>query len=201
VRRVQDDEGLVLVNEVTTGIGRTGAWFGYEHYGITPDIVALGKGIGNGYPVSLAAFGREAVRRLGDRPVKYAQSHQNDPLGAAVVREVVRVIQEEGLIDHGRTMGALLSSGLAALQARAGSIRDVRARGLMIALELDDDPEASFTAEVHRELVRRGYIVARRPGLNVLRLDPPLTIERADVEGFLEALEAALTRGLAGRSS
>ncbi|MCG6922819.1 MAG: aminotransferase class III-fold pyridoxal phosphate-dependent enzyme, partial [Acidobacteria bacterium] len=200
VRRVRDDGGLVLVNEVTTGIGRTGAWFGYEHYGVTPDIVALGKGLGNGYPVSVAALGGEAVRRLGDRPVRYAQSHQNDPLGAAVAREVVRVIGDEGLIEHGRTMGTLLSSGLAALQARAGRIREVRARGLMIALELDDDPEASFTAGVHRELVRRGYIVARRPGLNVLRLDPPLTIERADVEGFLEALEAVLTRDHEGGS-
>jgi acetylornithine aminotransferase len=193
VRRVRDDGGLVLVNEVTTGIGRTGAWFGYERYGITPDIVALGKGVGNGYPVSVAAFGGEAVRRLGDRPVKYAQSHQNDPLGAAVAREVVRVIRDEGLIEHGRAMGALLSSGLSTLQTRAGRIRDVRARGLMIALELHDDDEASFTAGVHRELVRRGYIVARRPGLNVLRLDAPLTIGREDVEGFLEALDAVLT--------
>jgi acetylornithine aminotransferase len=193
-RRVQADGGLVLVNEVTTGIGRTGAWFGYQHYDLTPDVVALGKGIGNGYPVSVAAFDREATDRLGDRPVRYAQSHQNDPLGAAIAREVVRVIREEGLIERCREMGALLASGLEAVRARVRRIKAVRARGLMMAVELDDEPGAPFTARVHRELVHRGHIVARRPGRNVLRLDPPLTIESADIDGFLEAFEAALTR-------
>jgi acetylornithine aminotransferase len=201
VRRVRQDGGLVLVNEVTTGIGRTGEWFGHQHYGITPDVVALGKGLGNGYPVSVAAFGRDAARRLGDRSVPYAQSHQNDPLGAALAREVIRVIREEGLIERGREIGALLSSGLAAIQDRAPRIREVRSRGLMVAVELDDDPQASFTARTHRELVRRGFVVARRPGLNVLRLDPALTIGRADVEGFLEAFEAVLGAGSTGGGS
>ncbi len=200
VRRVRKDGGLVLVNEVTTGIGRTGEWFGYQHYGITPDVVALGKGVGNGYPVSVAAFGREVARRLEGRPLKYAQSHQNDPLGAAVVREVIRVIRDEGLIERGREIGELLSSGLAAIQDRVPRVREVRGRGLMVAVELDDDPQASFTTHVHRELVRRGFILARRPGLNVLRLDPALTIGRADIEGFLEVLEVVLAAGPAGGS-
>jgi acetylornithine aminotransferase len=201
VRRVRRDGGLVLVNEVTTGIGRTGEWFGHQHYGFTPDVMALGKGLGNGYPVSVAAFGREVASRLGDRPIPYAQSHQNDPLGAALAREVVRVIRDEGLIERGREIGALLSSGLAAIQDRAPRIREVRGRGLMVAVELDDDPQASFTTRVHRELVRRGFILARRPGLNVLRLDPALTIERRDIESFLEALEAVLGTGSAGGDS
>ena len=85
------------MNEVTTGVGRTGRWFGYQHYGLAPDIVAIGKGIGNGYPVSVTAFAPRAVDRLGGRPIKYAQSHQNDPLGAGVAREVIRVIREDGL--------------------------------------------------------------------------------------------------------
>jgi acetylornithine aminotransferase len=200
VRRVRKDGGLVLVNEVTTGIGRTGEWFGHQHYGFTPDVVALGKGVGNGYPVSVAAFGRDVARRLGDRPVPYAQSHQNDPLGAALARAVIRVIRDEGLIERGREIGALLSSGLEAIQARAPRIREVRGRGPMVAVELEDDPEASFTRHAHGELVRRGFVLARRPGLNVLRIDPALTIERGDIEGFLEALEAVLARGSDERS-
>jgi 4-aminobutyrate aminotransferase-like enzyme len=63
----------------------------------------------------------------------------------------------------------------------------------MIALELKDDPEASFTIRTHRELVRRGYVLGRRPGVNVLRLDPSLTIDPNDIQGFLESLEAVLT--------
>jgi acetylornithine aminotransferase len=200
-RRVKKDGGLVLVNEVTTGIGRTGEWFGHQHYGITPDVVVLGKGVGNGYPVSVAAFGAEVARRLEGRPLKYAQSHQNDPLGAALVREVIRVIRDEGLIERGREIGELLSSGLAAIQDRVPRVREVRGRGLMVAVELEDDPKASFTTHAHRELVRRGFILAQRPGLNVLRLDPALTIGRADIEGFLEALEAVLAAGPTGGSS
>jgi acetylornithine aminotransferase len=189
---VAENDGLVMVNEVTTGIGRTGNWFGFQHYDIAPDIVALGKGIGNGYPVSVAAFAPRVIERLGGQPVPYAQSHQNDPLGAAVAREVMRVIQDEGLIERGREIAALLLAGLQGIQARSGRIEDLRARGLMVALELKDDAEASLTMRTHRELVRRGFVLGRRPGVNVLRLDPSLTIDREDIEGFLAALEEIL---------
>ena len=69
----------------------------------------------------------------------------------------------------------------------------IRSRGLMVALELKDDLEASFTIRIHREMVRRGYVVGRRPGVNVLRLDPGLTIDQNEVKGFLETFEAVLT--------
>ena len=193
VGTVKKNGGLVLVNEVTTGVGRTGTWFGYQHYRISPDIVALGKGIGNGYPVSVTVIAPGVIDRLGDRPVKYAQSHQNDPLGAAVVREVIRVIREEGLIERGRDIAAVLQSGLEGIQARTGRIKEIRARGLMIALELEDDTECSFTIRTHRELVRRGFVLGRRPGVSVLRLDPALTIDLKDIEDFLGTLEDVLS--------
>ncbi|MFZ5828142.1 MAG: aspartate aminotransferase family protein [Bacillota bacterium] len=187
---VQAQGGLVLVNEVTTGVGRTGAWFGYQHYSIAPDIVALGKGIGNGYPVSVAAFGPAVTHRLGDRPVMYAQSHQNDPLGAAVALAVVRTIQEERLIERSREVAALLTAGLAGIQGRTGRIKAIRGRGLMVAVELHDD---AYTIWAHRELVRRGFVVGRRSGAGVLRLDPSLTIERQDVERFLATFAEILS--------
>jgi acetylornithine/N-succinyldiaminopimelate aminotransferase len=190
---VKENDGLVLINEVTTGIGRTGLWFGYQHYDILPDIVAMGKGIGNGYPVSATAFAPSVIERLEGRPVKYAQSHQNDPLGAAVAREVVKVIKEEGLVERGEGIAAILLSGLEGIKHRTGKIKEIRSRGLMVALELKDDPEASFTIQTHRELVRRGYVLVRRPGVNVLRLDPSLTIDQKDIEGFLKTFEAVLT--------
>jgi acetylornithine aminotransferase len=197
VRSVTERDGLILVNEVTTGIGRTGEWFGHQHYGLTPDIVAMGKGIGAGYPVSATAFAPRVAERCGE-PIKFAQSHQNDPLGAAVVREVLRVIREERLIERGREAGAALLAGLEAIRSRTRGIRQVRGRGLMVALELEDDRELTLTTRVHRNLVHKGFIVGRRPGVNVLRLDPPLTIERADIEGFLRALEAVLLECGAG---
>jgi acetylornithine/N-succinyldiaminopimelate aminotransferase len=191
-RTVQQSGGFVLVNEVTTGVGRTGAWFGYQNYGIGPDIVAMGKGIGNGYPVSVTAFGRRPMEKLGDRPVKYAQSHQNDPLGAAVACEVIRVIRDEGLIERGREIAALLVVGLQRIQTRTKRIREIRARGLMLAVELKDTPDYALTTRVHRELIQRGFITCRRPGVSVLRLDPALTIDRADIAAFLTALEETL---------
>jgi acetylornithine aminotransferase len=194
VAAVKDNDGLVLANEVTTGVGRTGSWFGFEHYGITPDIVALGKGIGNGYPVSVAAFAPGVVERMGSSVLHYGQSHQNDPLGAAVARQVVQVIREEDLLERGKDIGARLVSGLERIRDRSDRIREVRSRGLMVALELDDDPEVSFTIQTHRELVRRGYLVGRRPGLNVFRIDPSLTIEYEDIDGFLEVLGEVVSR-------
>lgn len=194
VARIRAAGGLILVNEVTTGIGRTGHWFGYEHYGIVPDIVALGKGLGNGFPVSVAALAPGVCARLGSRPVRYAQSHQNDPLGAAIAHTVIATIQEEGLIERGQRLGDQLLAGLEAIQARTGQIVEIRARGLMLALALRDQPGGAFpfTVGTHEELVRRGYIVGRRPGTNVLRLDPSLTIAEQDIAGFLETLEAVL---------
>ena len=94
-------------------------------------------------------------------------------------------------------MGELLRDGLEAIRertARAGRdlLLAVRARGLMVAVDLQDSAGAPFTRRVHHELVRRGFLVARRPARNVLRIDPPLVIERREIEEFLRALEETL---------
>ena len=190
---IRANNGYVLVNEVTTGLGRTGRWFGFEHYGLNPDVVAIGKSIGNGYPVSVTAFGAHVIERLEGKSVAYAQSHQNDPLGAAVALEVTRSIDELGLIERGREIALALTTGLEEIKARTGKITEIRSRGLMMAIEIDDEPDAAFTQHIQQELVRRGYILAQRPGLNVLRLDPSLTIERGDIEDFLEVFEQVLS--------
>ncbi len=187
--QVRHNNGLVVVNEVTTGMGRTGRWFGFQHYDLRPDIVALGKGLGNGYPVSAAAVGPQVVQRLGQREVPYAQSHQNDPLGAAVAREVIRILRQEDLIAQSRPKADLLHAGLERIRRGDGRIRQIRGRGLMIAVEMSD---VATAVETHRRLARRGYLVARRPGLNVLRLDPSLTIPVADLDGFLKTLAEIL---------
>lgn len=87
--------GIIITNEITTGIGRTGEWFGYNHYGIVPDIVAVGKGVGNGYPVSAVVSAQKIVDRLDLDLFHYGQSHQNDPLGAAVALEVISIYRRK----------------------------------------------------------------------------------------------------------
>ena len=188
VAAVKAEGGLLLVNEVTTGVGRTGKWFGYQHYDLTPDIVAMGKGIGNGYPVSATAMSDKVAARMAGSNFKYAQSHQNDPLGAAIALEVVRIIEEEKLIERGKNMGVVLLDGLEEIRAGTARITDIRSRGLMAAVDLKDDAKAAFTATAQQALVYNGYLVAQRPGLNTLRIDPALTIERSDLAAFLSVM-------------
>lgn len=185
VSEIKENDGFFLVNEVTTGVGRTGRWFGHQHYGILPDVVSMGKGVGNGYPVSVTVFAPGIAKTLSNHPLKYAQSHQNDPLGATAAREVIRVIREEKLIEAGREIGNQLVDGLKMIKSRSRSIKAIRGRGLMVAIELYDDSETSLAIRVHRELVRRGFLIGRRQGVSVLRIDPSLTVDPVDIEDFL----------------
>ncbi len=185
-QKIKSKDGLLIINEITTGIGRTGEWFGYQHYNFIPDIVAMGKGIGNGYPVSATAINSNTVERLKTKSFKYAQSHLNDPLGAAVAREVIKIITEENLIDRARKIGNELINKLNRLKENSGLIKEIRGRGLMIAVEINDDENNSRTAFIYHELLKRGFIIARRPNLNVFRIDPPLTVLEADIDEFLD---------------
>lgn len=188
--QVKENGGLVLVNEVTTGMGRTGKWWGYEHYGIVPDMVAMGKGLGNGYPVSAVAVSAPAAEKLGPFGIAYAQSHQNDPAGAAVAAAVIRVIRSRDLVQKGARLGEILVEGLEEIRTATGKIGEIRSRGLMIALDMNGDE--GVAKKIRLDLLDKGFIVAQRPGLPVLRLDPPLILTRTEVLDFIEALAAAL---------
>ncbi|MBM4132119.1 aminotransferase class III-fold pyridoxal phosphate-dependent enzyme, partial [bacterium] len=187
-RRVQSEDGFVVANEVTTGLGRTGPWFGFEHAGLRPDFAALGKGLGGGYPVAMAAIGPRPARRLAAPPA-YAQSHQNDPLGAAVVLAVLETMQREDLLARAAANATRLVDGLGR-HARSGALAAVRARGSMIAMDVAAG--AAAAARVHGLLLEAGYLTGLRPGTPTLRLDPPYCLEAADIDGFLSALAAAL---------
>ena len=194
-RTVRESGGFVLVNEVTTGIGRTGKWFGYQHYDITPDIIAMGKGIGNGYPVSVAAVSPGVMNMMEGNPIAYSQSHQNDPLGAAIAREVARIIHDDDLIKRSDELSTYLVQGLNTIKERTSRIKEIRARGLMIAMDLADHSGGEFTTDVHRNLRQKGFLVGRRPGTNTLRLDPSLTIAEEDLRDFLATFEECLKQG------
>jgi acetylornithine aminotransferase len=184
--------GLVMVNEVTTGVGRTGKWFGYQHYGLEPDVVALGKGIGNGYPVSVASLNQRAVDLLGGREVPYGQSHQNDPMGAAVALAVIGQIEGNDLIARGAGLSKILLEGLERIGSASPLVREVRGRGLMAAIELEPGEVPGLGRRLHRALLDHGFVTCLRPGAEVLRLDPPLTVDEKDLRDFLDALEQAL---------
>jgi len=187
VDRIRENNGIVIINEITTGVGRTGKWFGYQHYNINPDMVAIGKGIGNGYPVSVAAVSERIVRMTENNPFHYSQSHQNDPLGASVVKEVIDTIIDENLLERGRRLGEKIMRELRELQPQNPAVKEVRGRGLMIAIEFNRDAKI-----IQHALLKRGFIAAKRSGKNVLRIDPALTIDEKDIDAFIKTLAEIL---------
>jgi acetylornithine aminotransferase len=183
---VQKNNGKIIANEVTTGVGRTGKWFGYQHYDIEPDMIAIGKGIGNGYPVSVAAINQKTISELKTIPFHYSQSHQNDPLGSAVVREVIQVIEDNDLIAEAERKGSIFFSQLESLVDNE-IILGVRGRGLMFAVDLIEEKVVN---EIYDELIDKGYIVGNRR--YAFRIDPPLIITENEFEYFIETFKTVI---------
>lgn len=185
---VRNNGGKIVANEVTTGIGRTGKWFGYQHYNIDPDFIAVGKGIGNGYPVSIALINKSTSRELEQKPFHYSQSHQNDPLGASIVYGVIQYIEEKNLISKAESNGLLLHKQLESLVDKE-IITEVRGRGLMFIVDIKNEEITNF---LYNELIERGYIVGNRG--SSLRIDPPLIIRETEIDRFFDALKEAKSR-------
>lgn len=188
VSRVKQQQGLYVANEITTGMGRTGAWQGFQHYAPQPDIVALGKGLGNGYPVSAVAMSLEVAERLESGGFRYVQSHQDDPLGSAVARKVIAVMRQEELVERSRRVGALFLDELKQLARRHAMIKEARGRGLMIVMEFEGDTERWSVTSVYHQLLERGFVVGISPAANVMRFYPALIIGEDDIAQLLENL-------------
>ena len=191
--RLEEYDAITIVDEVTTGVGRTGKYFGFQNYNMCPDIVSLGKGIGNGYPVSVVCLSKKIADLILQSDFRYAQSHQDDPLGCAVVKEVLEVIEENDYIQRAADMGIVLEEELRALMDKHDCIKEVRGIGLMYAMEFAQDTSFCL-GEVHRELFDTGYVVGIHTAANVLRFYPPLTIESAQIRSMTNALDAILSK-------
>jgi acetylornithine aminotransferase len=199
VQRVRQAGGLIIVDEITTGMGRTGKWFGFQHYDIQPDIVALGKGLGNGYPVSAVAMKRYVAERLEDSGFHYAQSHQNDALGCAVAKEVIAILREENWIERGNATGEYFLESLKQLKEKHDIVKEARGRGMLLALEFR--PHKNFSAATaYQALHEKGFLVAYSPDHNFLRFDPSLTMEKEDIVHLLECLDDILATTVGGKN-
>ncbi len=190
-RRVKHEGGLIVANEITTGMGRTGKWFGFQHYEIQPDIVAVGKCLGNGYPVSAVAMTQPIAEKLETDGFRYAQSHQNDPLGCAVAKEVIAILREEHWIERGNLLGGRFLDGLNRIATQHEIVKEARGRGMLLGLELF--PHERLSAQrMYEMLLESGFLVGYYPAGNMLRFDPALTIEEDDVTRLLECLNDRL---------
>lgn len=184
---VRENKGKIIANEVTTGIGRTGKWFGFQHYDITPDMIAIGKGIGNGYPVSVAVLNSVTAKEIRKtKSFSYLQSHQNDPLGAAIANEVIRQIKSNNIIEHAEKNGPLFLSQLKSL-VDGEIVLKVRGKGLMFAVELVSKKVGD---EIYNELLEQGFIVCNRKAL--FRIDPSLVTTKKEFNKFINTFKSII---------
>ncbi len=194
IKNIKANNGYVQINEITTGMGRTGKWFGFQHYSIEPDVVSIGKGLGNGYPVSAIAFNQRILKQMEKTNFYHSQSHQNDPLGCAAANSVIKEMTDLNLVSKSKSMGCYFKNCLQKLADTHDCIKEVRGRGLIIALEFHEEIDHSYVIEIYNRLIEKGFIVAKRPDLNVFRIDPPLIIDQPLVDDFVETLDSIISR-------
>ncbi|MEM1213526.1 MAG: acetylornithine/succinylornithine family transaminase [Planctomycetota bacterium] len=194
LRALCDEHDLLLIaDEVWTGCGRTGQWFGYQHWGITPDLFTLGKGVGGGLAVgAMAAHPRltELVDPAVVGSVKHATTLGGNCLSMAVTAKIFEVIQRNDLLTRATELQQHITAKLTPLLGDDNPIKEIRGRGLFLGLELH---EPLVAGDVMKHALTQGLMLNATSG-NVLRLAPPLTIETALLDEGLDLLAQCLTQ-------
>lgn len=172
---------LFIVDEIQTGMGRTGKMFSYEHFGITPDIITLAKGLGGGVPIG-------AVLARGDAaecfvPGDHGTTFGGNPLAAKAAAVVVKRLKSPGFLDNVSQTGEYFKAKLTELKA-IHSVIDVRGKGLLLGLQLNPDIKG---AEIVGKMLSAGYVINCCGG-NTLRFCPPLIISKREIDGMIAAL-------------
>jgi alanine-glyoxylate transaminase / (R)-3-amino-2-methylpropionate-pyruvate transaminase len=196
---VREYGGLCVADEVQTGFGRTGDhYWGFQNYGVIPDIVTMAKGIGNGVPLAAVTTRAEIAQALTSRI--HFNTFGGNPVSMAAGLAVLEVIEEDGLQENARRVGTRLLQGLRRLQAQHRLIGEVRGLGLMLGVELVADratrqPATVQTLEV-LEAAREMGVLLGKGGLdgNVLRIKPPMCITIQDADFAVDVLDRALAR-------
>ncbi len=181
---------LLILDEVQSGLGRTGRWFAHQHEGIRPDGLILGKALGGGvYPVSAFVGTREVMSVFN--PGSHGSTFGGNPLAARIGLEALTVIEEEHLVERSAEMGAYLQDRLRAM--RSNIVKDVRGKGLWVGVEVD--PNVVSARAVCDALLENGILSKDTHG-TVLRFAPPLTITRDEVDWGMERIERVFARAV-----
>lgn len=198
VRHVQAAGGLFIADEVQPGFGRLGeTMWGFQRHGVVPDLVTMGKPMGNGHPVAAVAARPEVLARFARRR-HYFNTYGGNSVSCAAALAVLKVIREENLLENARRSGEYLKRGLQALAQRTSAIGEVRGAGLFLGVEIRPNPTSGLvgsaeTRRVVNGMCRRGVLVGStgRHG-DVLKIRSPLTLETRHADLLLEALEQTL---------
>ena len=186
-RQLCDSTGaLLLADEIQCGMGRTGKWFAYQHYGIQPDVTALAKPIANGIPMGAMLCTNDAA--LAITPGMHGTTFGGGPLACAVAITVIDTMKRENMLAHVNEVGEFFRAQLHALAARHECIVDVRGLGLMLGLELNS---VELAKQVAAQMMDR-RIILNRTSETVLRFLPPYILEREHVETAISALDEIL---------
>lgn len=202
VKKILDEHGILLaVDEVQSGMGRTGKWFAIEHFGVKPDIITLAKPLGGGLPVS-AIIGRSEIMDSLP-PLGHTFTLSGNPLTSRAALAVIEEIEEKDLLKRAEKLGKYTKKRLEKMKEEYELIGDVRGLGLMLGVDLVKDRETKERAyEEARKVVWRAYelglVLAFLQG-NVLRIQPPLTIEEELLDEGLNRLERAIADVEEGR--
>ena len=199
VAAIREAGGLFIADEVQPGFGRTGeAMWGFMRHGVLPDMVTMGKPMGNGHPIAAMVARPEILERFGER-TRYFNTFGGNPVSCAVGQAVLEVIEDEGIVENARDVGAYLREGLRGLAQRHEVIGDIRGAGLFIGVEMvrsreTREPDGETTAKLVNGLrERRILISAAGPHANVLKIRPPLVFQREHADRFLEGVDAVLS--------
>lgn len=184
-RDLCDERGaLMIVDEVQTGMGRTGKWFGFQHYDVVPDIVTMAKALGSGVPIGACLSTREIASTF--KPGTHGTTFGGNPLATAVARTVIEVMKRDKLVERSAELGAGWAQELRSIAAHGGKVADVRGRGLMIGLEMGEE------AKRFQEFALKAGILVNVCGGRVVRMVPPLIVSEASVQELNKALRAFL---------
>ena len=194
LRAFCDERAILLVaDEVLTGMGRTGRWLCMENWGVLPDVVTLGKGLGNGFPVT-ACVAREGIMENFDR-ISASTSYGGNPMACAGALASIEVIEEEGLLANAQRLGAIALKRLGQMKQAHRIIGDVRAVGCLMGVELVRDLETREPFDEAGEMV---YVKAFRKGLawipagHILRMSPPLVMNEPELLRGLDIIDEAI---------
>jgi 4-aminobutyrate aminotransferase len=185
LRRICDEHGILLiVDEVQTGMGRTGKMFACEHYDVQPDIICIAKGIGSGLPIG-ACVARADL--MDWKPGAHASTFGGNPVCIAAALKTIELL-EGGLVKNSEEVGAYLKEGLVKLQQKHDCIVDVRGYGLMLGVEFET---AELRDQVETACFERGLIILGA-GAQTIRWSPPLILTKENVDVALEIFDEAI---------
>jgi 4-aminobutyrate aminotransferase-like enzyme/Ser/Thr protein kinase RdoA (MazF antagonist) len=197
-KRVRAAGGLMICDEVQSGFGRMGEWWGHEFHGVTADIVTMGKPVGNGHPLGVIVTTAEILRQFIDKTGLFSTFGGNT-VACAAGNAVIDVIERDELIENGREVGDYLRDSLRELANTQALIGDVRGNGMLAGLEFvtDRDTRTPATEETLEllELMRQRHVLVGKEGRygNILKLRPPLVFQREHVEQLVSALDSVLS--------